>query len=132
MRLELDALLVDRAKLGQRENLESARIGEDWSIPAHELVKPAHLAYDLVAGAKVEMVGVAKDHRGAHSHEVVGVQRLYSGESSDRHERRRIDGTVRRRKNAGARGAGAALDLEIEAHAGKLAVAPGTARPQNC
>src|SRR5450756_1377780 len=47
--LELDAFLADDAKPLERENLESARVGEDRPVPLHEAVESSHLAHDVVA-----------------------------------------------------------------------------------
>src|SRR5213592_359922 len=74
VRLELDTLLIDGPELREREDLEAARVGEDWAIPAHELVQPAHLAYDVVAGPEVEMIRIAEDHGRAHADEIVGIE----------------------------------------------------------
>ena len=64
--LELDAVFVDGAQRGEREDLESTRVGEDRAVPVHELVQAAHLADDLVAGPQVQVIGVGEDHLRAH------------------------------------------------------------------
>src|SRR5258705_8225862 len=114
VRLELDAVFVDRPELRQREYLESAGVREDRSIPVHELVEPAHLAHDFVAGPEMEVVGVSEDHRRAHLDEVVGVERLHRRERADGHEGRGLNGPVGGDKNAGARGAGVRDNVECE------------------
>ena len=86
--LELDALLGYGAQGGEREDLESARVGEDRTVPAHELVQSAELAHQLVAGPQMQMIRVGEDHLRVHRPKIVGVQRLDRGERADRHERR--------------------------------------------
>ena len=54
------ALLLDFPQTGQREDLKAAGIGQDGSVPRHELVQAAHVAHHLVAGTQVQMIGVGK------------------------------------------------------------------------
>ena len=114
--LELDAFFIDGPETFQREDLESARVCKDRTFPLHEVVESAHLSHDVVAGAEVQVVCVAEDHRGAHPDEILGIERLHRRQSPDGHECRRFDRSVGSRKNAGPCGAGGALDLESEAH----------------
>jgi len=116
VRLELDAVFIDGAEPCERENLKSSRVGKDRAVPAHEFVESAHLADDLVAGAKMQVVRVPENHGSAHLHEVVGIECLHRGESSDRHECRSLHIAVRRDENAGPCGAGGVLDGERKAH----------------
>ncbi len=39
---ELDARVVNRARVREREHLEAARVGQDGARPAHEATQPAH------------------------------------------------------------------------------------------
>ena len=119
--LELDALLLYGAQPGEREDLKASRVGEDRTIPVHELVQPAQLAYQLVARTQVQVIRVGEDHLRVHRAQVVGVQRLHGGERADRHECGRLDDAVRRDEASGARGAGGLLESEVEAHAGNPA-----------
>jgi hypothetical protein len=73
---EVDAVLVDAPHPLEREDLEAARVGEDGPVPRHEAVEPAELADERVAGAQVEVVGVAEDHAAAGAAQVVGVEPL--------------------------------------------------------
>ena len=47
-------------------------------MPLHELVQAAHVAYQLVAGTQIEMIGVAQHERG------VDVLEVFRRESLDR------------------------------------------------
>ena len=60
------AFFLDVLGLGEREDLESAAVGEDCAGPVHELMKPACSANDLGTGTKPEVVGVGKDNVGTH------------------------------------------------------------------
>src|SRR4051812_37743012 len=44
--------LVGDAAMGQREDLETARIRDDRPLPAHEAVQPAALGDQLLAGGE--------------------------------------------------------------------------------
>ena len=69
---EFYALLSDLAKLGEREYLESAAIGEDGARPIHKFVESAHFIDELIAGTDVEVVGVGKLYLTAHLAKVLG------------------------------------------------------------
>ena len=61
MATEHDALLGDLTVLGQRIDLETARVGEDWTVPAVELVESASLLQHVETWTKVKVIGVAED-----------------------------------------------------------------------
>ena len=60
MRGKGHALFLDLAKPRKGKHLKSAAVGQDRAVPAHELVEAAHLPHHIVAGAKVQVVGVGK------------------------------------------------------------------------
>ncbi|KAG1434092.1 hypothetical protein G6F57_021751 [Rhizopus arrhizus] len=62
---ESDTLLGDLAAVGQREHLETTRIGQDRAIPAAETVQAAVVGDDVQARAQVQVEGVAEDDLGA-------------------------------------------------------------------
>ena len=114
---ELDAVLVDGAQRLQREHLEAAGVGEDRAVPAHEPVQPAERR------ARARRRGAGADDRrwrgSSGADRVAGrrVERLDRRERADGHERRRLDGAMRRHEDAGASGAGGSRSLEGERHA---------------
>src|SRR6202011_2910114 len=79
------------------------------------------LADDFIAGPEMQMIRVPENHRRAHAHEVVGVERLHRRQGADRHECRRLDGTVRGREDTCARRGVGRSDCKVECHSGKLA-----------
>ena len=91
--------------LRQRKDLEAARIGQHGMRPVHELVQPAHIAHQLVAGAQVEVIGVAEHQRGAQLSQLRRRERLDGGLRADRRKDRREQVAVRGGEYAGA-GAG--------------------------
>ena len=98
----MHALLLDFAQAGQREHLESAGIGEDRLIPAHELVQPARLFDEVFAGADMQVIRVGEDDlrtdlvQFARGHALDGRLRAH------RHEDRGLDVAVRSMHNAAA------------------------------
>jgi hypothetical protein len=64
--LEARALLVDRAILGQGEDLVAPRVGEHRAVPAHEGVHPSHAPEELGAGTEEQVIGVREHHLRLH------------------------------------------------------------------
>ena len=104
-RAKLDAVVADLADLGQAEDLEAARVGQDGPAPAHEAVQPAELAHDVGPGTQQQMVGVAQHDAGAGGVEILGRERLDRGLRTDRHEDRRVHHAVGGGEATAARGA---------------------------
>ncbi len=61
---EGDAVVVERRdRVAEREHLEPARIGKDRAAPPGEGMQAAERFDHVLAGAEVEVVGVAEDRR---------------------------------------------------------------------
>ena len=90
---------------------ESVRIGP---LQPDERVHAAEFLDQLLARAKVQVVGVAEDDVGPERAHLVGMQRLDRALRADRHERGRADVAVRRREHP--RASGAVRSLDPEAH----------------
>ena len=95
VRGERHAVVVHASQVGQAEDLEAARIGQDRAVPGHEPMQAAEPRDALRSGAQVEVVGVAEDHLGAGRPQIARGQRLHRGLGADRHELRRVDRAVR-------------------------------------
>src|SRR6185437_14519331 len=61
MRTKAHALFAHLAQLAQAEHLEAAGVGEQGALPAHELVQPAQIPYQLVSRSQIEVIGVSQD-----------------------------------------------------------------------
>ena len=94
--------LVGDPAVDQAEDLEAAAIGQDRPIPAHEAMQPAHTRDQLVAGLKVQVVGVAENDLRAVIAHLVGRQRFDGAARADRHKHGRLDRAVRGGDQAGA------------------------------
>ena len=112
-------MIGDFAQAGEAEDLEAAGIGEDGVGPGHEAVESAHLTDWLVAGTKVEMVGVGEQDFDA---EVVGevalIETLDGGLGADGHEDRGFDDAVRGVEQAGAGAGGGTFGDDLEGDLG--------------
>ena len=86
VRLELDAVFLDLAQVGQRKSLVAAAIGENRALPVHELVKAPKLANELMTGPEVEVVGVAKNDLGTQFFKIFRGDCLDSRLGSNRHK----------------------------------------------
>jgi len=95
VRAETDALVGDLAELAEREDLKAAGIREQGARPTDEFVQAAHAADGLVAGAQVEVIGVAQDDLRAEGFKHVLGNGLDGSGSADGHEDRGLDGLVR-------------------------------------
>ena len=69
----------DLTELGQAEHLESAAVGQDGAVPAGKLVQAAHIGYQLVTGAQMQVVGVAEHHLGADLLQILSGQAALDG-----------------------------------------------------
>ena len=73
------ALLGDLAQLCEAEHLKSAAVGEDGAVPAGKLVQAAHIGYQLITGAQMQMVGVAEHYLGADLLQILRGQAALDG-----------------------------------------------------
>ena len=97
-RAEGDAVVVELARIGKREDLESARVGEHRPVVIHELMHPAGFRNHVLTGALREMVGVCKHHLGFQLAKLRRGDALHRGRCADGHKHRSVEIAVRRRE----------------------------------
>ena len=73
------AFFRDLTQLGQAEHLESAAVGQDGAVPAGKLVQAAHIGYQLITGAQMQVVGVAEHYLGADLLQILRGQAALDG-----------------------------------------------------
>ena len=100
---EFHAVFVELAQRAERKDLEAARVGQDRLLPGGESVQPAQRGDGRLAGAQVQVIGVAEQDLRAGALDFGGMQSAHRAASPDRHEARRTDHAVRQRQRAGAR-----------------------------
>jgi hypothetical protein len=61
MRAKADTVVSNFSERAEGEDLEAAGISKDGARPTDEAMQTAHAANGFVAGAQIEMVGVAED-----------------------------------------------------------------------
>ena len=115
MGLEDDAVIGDLAEIGQRHDLETARIGEDRSRPVHEPVQSAEPGDDIGARAQHQMIGVGEHDLGPGRGHRFGRHRLDGPGGADGDEGRGGDGAVGASDLAQARRTRTRPELETEA-----------------
>ena len=76
VRPERHALVGDPVAVGQAEDLEPARIGEDRTVPAHERVQAAERLARPLRRAEGEVIGIRQQHPRAGRPELVGREPL--------------------------------------------------------
>ena len=116
VRIEAAAVLRDLAHLGEREDLETAGVGEYRAVPAHEAVKPACCGYDLWPGTKQKMIRVAQNHLRAELDKIARAEGLDGSKSADVHEDRRFDDAMRGSKASKSRLRARILCYDLETH----------------
>ena len=114
--LEEGPLLGHLTRVGQREDLVAARVGQHRAGPAHEPVNAAHPPKDLRPRAEQEVVGVGEKDLRPGRDERLRRLRPHRGLRPHRHEEGRLDGTVKRLERRGPRlrAAGLRVDAEVE------------------
>ena len=73
------AFFRDLAQFGKAEHLESAAVGQDGAVPAGKLVQAAHIGYQLITGAQMQVVGVAEHYLGADPLQILRGQAALDG-----------------------------------------------------
>jgi hypothetical protein len=95
VREERDAVIVDPGSIGETEDLEATRIGQDRSVPGHEPMQATQARDTLGGRAQAEVVRVAQDHLGARRPQIGRRQRLHRRLRPNRHELGRVNRPVR-------------------------------------
>ena len=116
VRAEAYAFFFHLAQLAQAEDLETAGVGEQGPVPAHELVQPAQLAHQLVPRPKVQVIGISQNDLRAQVFQDVLRDRFDSSGRADRHECRRFHAAVRGVNAAQAGRTGLGLNGEGKDH----------------
>jgi hypothetical protein len=120
-RTELDAVVLDRRRVAQREHLVAAGVRQDRAVPAHEAVQAAEAGDAFGSRAKVQVIGVPEHDLGAQVAQLAGKDGLDRRLGADRHEDRRLDGAVGGVEHARP---GVAVDgLEVEPAGHRMSIA---------
>ena len=61
MTAEARALFVDAHQRPKRDHLKSTGVGQDRSIPLHELVEATEALHPIMPWAQIEVIGVGED-----------------------------------------------------------------------
>ena len=123
--LEMRPLLGNATQLREGKNLEATTVGEDRTIPPHELVQPAQLADDVQPRTHEKMVGVAEDNLRLQLPQFARTHRLHCPLCADRHKNRCANDPAARMQRPAARGRRGVSRRDIEANA---QLAPATSR----
>jgi len=106
VRAELNAVVSDFAERAEGEDLKASGVREDGARPTDEAMQAAHAADGFVAGAEIEMVGVAKNDFDAEGFERVLGDGFDGALRADGHEDRGFDGLMRQDETAAAAAGG--------------------------
>jgi hypothetical protein len=89
---EGDAFFGDLAQFPQTEDLKAAGVGQDWSLPLHEVVQVAVGFDHFGTRTEHEVEGVAEDDLGADCFDIPWEDGLYCAVGSNGHECGCFDG----------------------------------------
>src|SRR5262245_38842801 len=94
MRTDTHGFLVEVYELCEAEDLESAAVRQDRSVPTHELGKAPELSDHIHTRPKEKVVGVGEHDLGAEAAQLLWRDPLHRTDRSDGHERGRLDGSA--------------------------------------
>jgi hypothetical protein len=118
VRAKAHTVFRNLAQRVEREDLESAGVGEQGARPAYEFVQAAHAANGLMAGPQVKVIGIAENDLRAEGLKHILRDGLHGSLRSDRHEDGRFDCPMRQSEAAAApAGSGFCDELERRSHA---------------
>src|SRR5881397_942354 len=94
MILKFDAVLSDLAQFRERENLISAAIRQNWSIPIHEFVQAAKMFDHIQSRPNKKMIGISKNDLRLEFMQLSRRDGFHRPLRPHRHKRRRLDYAV--------------------------------------
>ena len=94
MRLEMSSLFTDLRLLCKAEDLKSAGIGKDRSIPTNKAMQPSEVANPLMSWTQGEVIGVTKQHRNRCLPQPIQRNTLNRSLRTDGHKNRRFHRAV--------------------------------------
>ena len=101
--VESNAVFGDFSHRRKTENLKSAAVGENGSVPIHELVQSARPFNKVGTRAKIKMIRIRKNYLTAHFFQFFGRKSFYGRHRTDGHEYGRFDHAVRGCESADTR-----------------------------
>jgi hypothetical protein len=101
--------------VGEREDLEAARVGDDRPLPAHEPVEPSEPGDPLGPRRQHQVEGVAQHELVAQLGDLRGRQRANAAARRQRDEGRRLDRAVDHVEPPGSGGSVSRGYLEAQA-----------------
>ena len=94
MILKFDAVLSDLAQFRERENLISAAIRQNWSIPIHEFVQAAKMFDHIQSRPNKQVIGISKNDLRLEFMQLSRRDGFHRPLRPHRHKRRRLDYAV--------------------------------------
>ena len=85
----------DFSNIGEAKHLETAGIGKNGAIPAHEAMQSAQFSDEFITRSKRKMIGITEQNLRADRAKLFGSQTLDSPLSSHRHENGSVNDTMR-------------------------------------
>src|SRR5579885_2593070 len=103
MRLKLDAVFLQLSEFREAKDLETAGVGQDRAVPAHELVETSEFLDRLVSGPEHQVICIPQNNLRPEFFQIIDGHGLDRGIGADGHENRRFEGAVGGVNGANAR-----------------------------
>jgi len=97
MILKMHAGFGDLSQFSKRENLIAAAVSQDRPVPIHEFVQTSEVFNHFNPWPDEQVIRIAKNDRHIQLVQFVRTDGFHAPLRSNRHERRRFNGSVRRR-----------------------------------
>src|SRR5262245_28510416 len=94
MRTDTHGFLVEVYELCEAEDLESAAVRQDRSVPTHELGEAPELSDHIHTRPKVKVVGVGEHDLGTEASQLLWRDPLHRTDRADGHECGRLHGSA--------------------------------------
>ena len=120
---ETDAIVVDRSRISEREDLKATRVRQDRAVPRHEAMEATQLCDEIFAGLEMKVIGVAQQDLRADRLQLVRIDTFDCAERADRHKDRSLDCAMGGHERRCPRLAIRCLDAEVPGRAHRITIA---------
>jgi len=93
-------VVIEPGQVGQADDLEAARVGQERAVPGHESVKPTGSPDQFHAGTEAQVVGVRQQDTCTGAREFIRYESLHGCLRSHGHEDGSLNGSVRDHERA--------------------------------
>ena len=112
------APIIDAVQVPQAEDLKTAGIRQDWTLPTHELVKSPRPCDHLLSWLQMEVIRVGEHHFGTGAQQLFRADAFHGGQGAHGHETRCVNRSMRGLKTAATSCTAGAVRADFKAEHG--------------